>query len=361
MVQKKRGWQWAVPAVFFVMIAGCILEGPGPDIVSTEKEEGRYYSADEVRRITLDHPWLLSSEYFLNRKYPGEEAAEEEEKAKTELEERVAKLEKSMTGEASARATSENQAARKAAALALPAVPVKIGFYLDVPEHGGEEAASLVNAADKAAAGAEALCVVNHYTVRDILASTDCRKTGDYECMARNLTLYPGVRMLVVAENLEIPENMPGEASLRLKVMDAALASAYPSMEMTRRLEDRAHVSTFFSDAVNRAFAYAKNKAEIMPPHCRVFSVKNQRAYISAGRSSGLTPGDTLRVVSGGEAVKSPTGLLVGWLPGEETGALKVQALVGKDVAACAPVSGEMPEKGSYVLFSAPSGHELKD
>ena len=301
------------------------------------------------------------SEYFFHREYPGEEAAEKEEKAKAELEDRVARLEENFKGEASARSTQEKRAASQAATAPVPAVPVKIGFYLDVPDHGGKMAASLINAADKAAASADALRVVNHYTVRDILAPTDCITSGDYECMARNLALYPGVRMLVVAESLEIPKSLPGEACLRMKVLDAGLASAYPTMEMTRRLEDNVKVSIFLSDAVNRAFAYAKNKAEIMPPHCRVFSVKNQRAYISAGERSDLAPGDELRIVSGGEAVKSPTGLLVGWLPGEETGVLKVEALVGKDVAACRLTSGNMPEKGGYAIFSTPSGQETED
>ena len=354
MYRHQRLWRWLGLSVLLIVVAGCSLGGPKPDIVSEEKKEGQAYSAAEVRRMNIDHPWLLSADYFLNREYPEEKASDQEQAAREKLEARVQQLEKKMEGEQPSAAESESPAG----SITTPrgkAQPVKIGFYLDAAKSGGESAASLIRAADEAAGKAEALHLVNHYTLRDVLASTDCMAAGDYDCMARNLALYPGVRMLVVAENLEIPENMPGEASLRLKVLDAGLASAYPPMEMTRRLEDRARVPGFLADAVDRALAYAKNKAEIMPPHCRVFSVKNQRTYISAGRRSGLAPGDTLRVVSGGEAVKSPTGLLVGWLPGDETGTLTVEALVGKDVAACRLKSGEMPVKGSYVLFPATS------
>ena len=360
MFQHQRVWQWMGMAGLLIMVAGCSLGGPRPDIVSEEKKEGQAYSAAEVRRMNIDHPWLLSGDYFLNREYPAEKASDEEPADREQLEARVQQLEKQVGEEKPSPSDSESPAGTVASAKDKTP-PVKIGFYLDVPESAGKRGASLVKAAGEAAAGAETLRLVNHYSIRDILASADCRAADDYDCMARNLALYPGVRMLVVAEQMQIPDQLPGEAALRLKVLDADLVSGYPKMEMTRRLEDRAAVPAFLQEAVRRAFAYAKNKAEIMPPHCRVFSVKNQRAYISAGKRSGLAPGDVLRVVSGGETVKSPTGLLVGWLPGEETGTLKVQALVGKDVAACAPVSGEMPEKGSYVLFSAPSGDRMEN
>jgi len=360
LYRHQRRWKWLGLAGLLIMLAGCSLGGPKPDIVSEEKKEGQAYSAAEVRRMNIDHPWLLSGDYFLNREYPSEQASGEEEAQQEKLEARVQQLEKKLEGGQPSPAGPESPADTVAPA-SDKTPPVKIGFYLDVPASGGKRAASLVRAAGEAAAGAEALRLVNHYSIRDILASTDCRAAGDYACMARNLALYPGVRMLVVAEQLQIPDKLPGEAALHLKVLDADLVSGYPDMEMTRRLKDRAAVPAFLQEAVHRAFAYAKNKAEIMPPHCRVFSVKNQRVFISAGKRSGLAPGDVLRVVSGGETVKSPTGLLVGWLPGEETGTLKVQALVGKDVAACAPLSGEMPEKGSYVLFSAASGDRMED
>ncbi len=43
---------------------GC---GPKPDMVNTTPDPGERYSADDVRRMSVDQPFLISGDYFRNR------------------------------------------------------------------------------------------------------------------------------------------------------------------------------------------------------------------------------------------------------------------------------------------------------
>jgi hypothetical protein len=57
----------AVQIFLACMITAMVGCASAPDIASTEKSEGEKYSADEVRHMTVDQPFLTSGEYFRER------------------------------------------------------------------------------------------------------------------------------------------------------------------------------------------------------------------------------------------------------------------------------------------------------
>lgn len=334
---------WIGIGVLLLFCSGCAFIEPGPDIGSTEKQEGQAYSADEKRRILLDHPGLLSGEYFLKRGMPeAEENAAPEQSA-------------NQGGKAgSAKQASGNRGAyfagKKDFAAGVDGRRIKAGLFFAVENAGAGAAERLMEAAWRAAP--ENFLLINDAAIRELLVRTECVGKKDLRCMAENLALYPGVRMVIAAEEITLPESLPGRAVFSFSVMDAGLLYRYPAIQMQEQVEKAEAVDAFLRDAMEEAFAYAGRKAQLMPRHCRVFSVKNQRAYISMGKRSGIEAGDVLQVVSGGETVTSPGGLPVAWIPGAKKIRLRVESLVGEGIAACSPVDKQMPEMGDYVLMA---------
>lgn len=343
MGHTNRCRWWIGLGLLLLFCGGCAFIEPGPDIGSTEKKEGQTYSADEKRRILLDHPGLLSGEYFLNRNLPeAEEEAVPEQPAGQDRK----------TG--SARQSSEDQgvyfAGKGDFAAGVDGRRIKAGLFFEAENAAPGGTERLMQAAWQAAP--ENFLLINDAAIRELLVRTECMGKKDLRCMAENLALYPGVRMLIVAEEIALPESLPGRAAFSFSVMDAGLLYRYPAIRMQEQVKKAEAVDGFLRDAMEEAFAYAGRKAQLMPRHCRVFSVKNQRAYISMGKRGGIEAGEVLQVVSGGETVSSPGGLPVAWIPGTKKTRVRVESLVGDGIAACSPVDGEMPEMGDYVLMA---------
>jgi hypothetical protein len=88
----------------------------------------------------------------------------------------------------------------------------------------------------------------------------------------------------------------------------------------------------------------------MIPWYCKSFSKEDGRYYITAGEKSGLMVGQTLRIMTPGKLVKSPTGLPAGWIPGKEKGRLKVELFFGDDFSACSLVSGREPRAEDLIM-----------
>lgn len=327
---KWMGW-----ALFLIFIAGCSLTGPKPDIVSKEKTADETYTNAEVRRMTVDQPHLMSGDYFRSRMVEDSRATE---------------LGEIMPGN---REKAE-QPAKMAAAPAAPpdsnGYPLKVGVLLKKNGFSASAASRLMQAADRAAD--ENILLVNDTGMRELMASTDCAAASDIVCIAKNAALYPGVRMLVTVNEPQLPEVFPGQAGIRLALWDAALTYQYPEIEITDRIERSGQADTFLQQAMAQVFDYAKRKAGVMPAHCRVFSVKENRIYINAGQMTGIPIGETYHVVPGGDTVESPNRVPVAWVPENEKARIRVERLVGSDAAECRLIKGEMPGPGAYVLLN---------
>ncbi len=359
--------------MLFLMLLwwGC---ASAPDIVSKETKEGDAYSADEVRRVTVDQPFLLSGDYFREKK---------QEKridlgnllSKNESESKDSGVEELSNSKIQAQASNPPipqasnpipqasnppipQASNPIPQASNPSIPnpsnpqpfpPKVGFILD-PESMTRETAKAILLATPQVAKAFPVIVADQDQIMETLTSTDCLEKRDLLCVSRAVGVYPGVRMLALIERFEIPKQMPGTVRTRIEVVDTGLSVRYPLIEITAQLRNKAEVNTFISQVLRNLFDFAVKKSGIMPWFCRSFSREKQSWYISAGKMSGLKPGDALRVVSGGKLVKTPAGLPAGWIPGKQKGTLKVDLLFGRDFASCSLTEGEGPDSDDMLL-----------
>ncbi len=374
-VWNRVGWLCGV----LFCLAGC---APLPDMVSTEKEAGEAYSADEVRRMTVDQPFLLSGEYFRER----------DQEPKVVLDEMLGDKD-TPTGEPVAKApgavtASKPRAVKKPAADApkprpadtsvaaakeprpeIPPVAAAASEASDrkVGAHGPDRGPSgefalpvkvaVVMDGEGMAAGVDErisesiplgvrglpVLIADQEKVREVMARAQCPNRRDLLCLSRALGLYPGVRMLVLVESADLPDRIPGTVTVRMAVVDTGLLFRYPMMEAAVPVASAAAVDTALAGAVQRALAFAVDKSEVMPWFCRAFAFEDQTWFVTAGDRTGLKPGDQLRVLSPGKVVRSPTGMPAGWLPGEPKGRLRVDQLFGADFAACSLVEGAGP------------------
>ena len=341
-VRRWVGW-----CLCFFLLAGCSLTGPKPDIVSEEKGSDQAYSNAEVRQMVVDQPHLMSGDYFRKRN--------DQAMASAELEEMLP----GSNGKASQAGNSmrksgnqvvvENEAACDQRVQEDDRYRLKIGFFLAKRDLPVSRASRLIQAANQAAGNN--MILINDTGMQEVIASSVCPKAEDFACIAESAALYPGVRMLVIGKEVHLPEEFPAEGSIRFTVMDAALGYSYPEIEIADRIQEAPLTDEFLKDAMVRVFDYARRKAQVMPEHCRVFSVKNSRAYISAGDLNGLKEGAVYSFVRGGEFIRSPNGVPVAWVPGDIKGKLRVERLVGSDLAACRLIEGVMPGQGDYVLL----------
>ncbi len=369
-----RGW---IVGVLLCCWGGC---GPKPDMVNTGKAPGEAYSADEVRRMTVDQPFLLSGEYFrerdqeprvvLDEMMGGKDRPAAESGAKAPAGGTALKASDRKDAAPGSRQADKSMAAateprpdippvKAAAPLAVSdrkdgapgseggssgefGLPVKVGVVVD-----GQGMAAGVDEriSESISLGVRGLPVViaDQDKVREVMTRTRCSNARDLLCLSQALGLYPGVRMLVLVESADLPDRIPGTVTVRMAVVDTGLLFRYPMMEAAAPVDSAAAVDTALAGAVQRALAFAVDKSEVMPWFCRAFAFEDQTWFITAGGRTGLKPGDQLRVLSPGRVVKSPTGLPAGWLPGEAKGRIRVDQLFGADFAACSLVEGAGP------------------
>ncbi len=308
-------------AAICCLMSGCM--GSWPDVVSKDRAPGEEYSNAEVRQMIVDQPQTLSGDYFRKR---GAENLSSEEKEPA----------------AQGPAQSADQP--------HDAYGLKIGIIPEENPYDAMVAGQFATAA-LAAAGPD-IILVGPDSIQEILANANCAGREDLFCIAGQLSIYPGVRMLIMCDAVHLPQSFPGVAALRCSVVDTGLIHSYPVQEMTLTVESRADADAFLQQSLQRLFSYAKEKAVIMPRHCRVFSVKDERCYIGAGAVTGLKTGDVFDVFAGGEMIASPTGIPVGWIPRDKRGTIRVESLLGEDSAACEPVDGTMPAVGDFVILT---------
>lgn len=329
--------------LFFMLLCwGC---ASAPDIVSKETPEGETYSADEVRQVTVDQPFLLSGDYFREKK---------QEKT-VDLGNLFSKNE---SGDSDSQKLKKAEIQEQPQTSPVPQRPVpqvpqpfptKIGFILDHENMTRETAEQILRSMAKAAE-AFPVAVADQDHIMEVLATTDCFEKKDLSCVSKAVGVYPGARMLALIELFEVPEHKPGSAKTRIEIVDTGLGFRYPLMEITAQVTNKADVHLFIAQVLRNIFDFAVRKSAVMPWFCRCFSREKDSWYISAGRISGLKPGDMLKVVSGGTVVRNPAGLPAGWIPGKQKGILKVEQLFGKDFAACSLTQGEGPNPDDMLL-----------
>lgn len=82
----------------------------------------------------------------------------------------------------------------------------------------------------------------------------------------------------------------------------------------------------------------------------RVAKIIGTRIYVNAGRTSGLNPGDILKVITEGQEIYDPeSGAMIGMSQGEVKGTLEVIDYFGQDGAVCNLHSGGSVTEGDFV------------
>lgn len=310
-----------------IMLQGCTtLWGPKPDIVSEEKAPEQAYSNADKRRLLIDQPQMLSGDYFRERTEKPQE-----------------NIRFKLPG------TGSELTAGKNPEVSPGDLPIKIGLFIPEGTVEGRSGEKFAEAMARSLPGG--ITIVPPGRLREVIAGSNCSNRGDIDCICREAALYPGIRMLVVPESLKLPDAFPGTAEIRFRLFDADLAHGYPVGQMAATVRTESEIDAFLDQTCKRILTDLQRNARIMPRHGRVFSVKSDRIYINAGKSSQLNIGDTFRLVPGGETVETPSGIPVGWVPGTVKGTIRVESFVGEDVADCILISGEMPAGGDVVLF----------
>lgn len=361
-----------LPALLMAaIVTGC---APLPDMVSTEKKEGETYSADEVRQVTVDQPFLLSGDYFRERNQEptveldnligtDEDAPPTEQKtpAPPEKPREPTDIPPSAPPETVHPATSvQDTAAADTRSTPPPATPetassteepspVKVGLIIDtatVPE----ETARLLRQMTPQAAARLPVLMADPEKVSEVMAGTTCARERDLACLSRALGIYPGVRMVVLVEEMILPDTFAGTLAGQVSLVDTGLLYRYPVMAVRVPVPAAGETETAVTAALQQVLAVAARKQDLMPWFCRVFHQDEEAFYISAGKRSGLEAGDRLQVVSGGRVVPSPTGHPAGWLPGGKQGMVEVTRLFGEDFAACRLVEGTAPTPADLLM-----------
>ena len=305
-----------------------------PDIVSREPEAGERYSAEEVRRMSVDQPFLMSGDFFRERNRDRDEMI------------RPGELIDSVRSPASAPAD------KGAEPLPSTASAIKMALVFD-PSSIGE---TVIGAAVSAVPVIERdlpVIVADPGRVRDMLASAGCLERRDLGCVSSSLGRYPGARMVILVEGFETTDT--GSARLTVSVVDTGLGHRYPPMAIEAPAPSADDRNALVRGGLIRAVAFAVERSTGMPWYCRAFGQEGEQWYVTAGERSGLTPGDRLVVVSPGRVVKSPAGAPAGWIPGEPKGTLQVDALFGDDFSACTLTDGSAPAAEDLLMRRAPT------
>ncbi|WP_459915955.1 hypothetical protein [Desulfocicer niacini] len=226
--------------------------------------------------------------------------------------------------------------------LAKDKMKLKTGLLIDRSKvlPGTVEKISL--ASEKFAEGG-GIVLVGNDEIYETLAQNNVLENKDLYRTSGILTVYPGIRMLVLVETFKLPDVFPGMGSAMVSIVDAGLLYRYKPVKFEMPIKTDEDVSKFVENIVYSTFAKAIESSEITPWFCRTFSSEENSFYINAGEKTGLEKGMLLRVTSPGKQIKSPAGTPAGWIPGEVRGVLKVERFFGKDFAACSIVEGERP------------------
>ncbi len=352
-----------------LLAAGCVNK---VDMVSEEKAKGKKYSADEIRRITVDQPFFVSGDYFRERDQKTVPAKEliakamgndDKEKvgASQKKPEKVAASDVQETDRQPAKDRAKAIRIEKAGNIKpqkksakpvfadIDSFPPKIGILFDREKIDSDTISKIRIIADSLAKSMK-IYLADANKTDETVSHGPCTKKRDLLCTSKALGVYPGVRMIVLAEEFKLPKTLPGKAVSIFSLVDTGITARYPSIEIAAVLNTETEKDSFIMGTLQNMFEIALDKEKIMPWFCRVFSKQDNRYYITAGKTSGLKPKDRLVIMAPGKMIKSPAGLPAGWIPGKEKGIMEVELLFERDFAACILVKGSEPGKEDMIV-----------
>ncbi|CAN2047290.1 Flagellar assembly protein T C-terminal domain-containing protein [Candidatus Magnetomoraceae bacterium gMMP-13] len=353
--EKLKNMRLYLSLFFFMILIGC---ASSTDIISTEKAKDAKYSNDDVRKVTVDQPFLISGDYFREREQKPSiklkslfsKKSSDQPKVYQNHENRIRLLEQQLAQSRSVEFSTPPKPVYQKATQPVSFFPVKVGFIIE-SKNIDQETLEKINLAISKLSTGYPVFIIDMDEINENISNIDCPDEQDLICLSEAVKVYPGARMTAYIEKFKLPETMSGVINISISVIDTGLSFQYPAIEISDSVKNEADVHAFIAGALKGVFDFIVKKNEIMPWHCRSFSSENENWFITAGRISGLKKGDTLKIVQKGHIVKSPSGLPAGWIPGKQKGILEVNLFFGKDFAACSLLEGQGPEPEDLLLI----------
>ncbi len=365
-------------SVFLIFLCwGCASP---PDIVTTDKENNSGYSNSEIREITVDQPFLLSGDYFRERKQPpavdlGRVFSSEKnitanqeqlEKKIDDLQKQVASLNKEKQKAMTSLPEKEFQdnkhkydAAYNDDAVVYNAaaeqeinktLKIKTGLLIDNTRVLPANIQKISITAEELVKKMPAI-LVNNDEIYETLAQNNALEKKDLYRTSGILTVYPGIRMLILIENFTLPDFFPGTGNAVISIVDSGLFYRYQPVRFEMNIQNNDDVQKFIKETIHTSLSKAIEASKVAPWFCRAFSGEGGLFYINAGEKTGLEKGALLKITSAGQVIKSPAGVPAGWIPGHIKGRLKIEQFFGKDFAACSIVEGEKPTVYDFLVL----------
>lgn len=170
--------------------------------------------------------------------------------------------------------------------------------------------------------------------VQESLAGADCGNMLSRPCLD-SVAVFPGVDVLVELRTA------PGDAStVRAIFADTLTGAVSAPVDLEKPRAGDADAYDALADAI---LLNAAQRAALTPWAARAFGGGGSSWQINAGKRSGLKIGDVLEIRAGGQVLRAPSGAIAGWVPGPVKGRLRVEQLVGEDVAIAKLIEGEAP------------------
>ncbi len=327
-----------------------------PDIVSETPVNGTMSNA-YVRRIVVDQPYLISGDYFLNRPTPKNVIDLNKFFKKSEsLEARVAKLEKEvkqkdMSNSAHMRPEIQKRVIKQPV---LPQMSNQLKTKMGVIFLGGGD---YIKIKDRFTWFLSNFSQQKHFLflrdseLRELLEPTRCLKKRNINCIVKNLSIYPGLRFLIVVDNIDVPLKFPGKVLFNINIIDTGLGYNYFFLKVSKTFKTRKEFDDYLKRLSMGVVKFAMEKKGMMCWFSHIFSIRGDKYYISAGRLSGINTGDVLKVVEYEKPIYAPTGVPVAWSPGKILGKLKVVRLIGRDVSECVKIEGNITSKVGNIVI----------
>jgi len=346
------------------LIFSCWGCASSPDIVTTDKKNATGYSNAQIREITIDQPNLLSGDFFRERTQTeaisdvDSGAASSAEKVISANQEALEKKVNALQNEVALLKTAPAKTTPILVEKSLQDnndhplekshMKLKTGLLIDRSKVLADTVKRISLAAEKFV-GTGKIVLVGNDEIYETLAQNNALENKDLYRTSGILTVYPGIRMLVLVENFTLPDAFPGMGNAMVSMVDAGLLYRYKPVKFEMHIKTDEDASKFVESIIYSTFTKAIESSQVTPWFCRVFSSEENFMYINAGEKTGLEKGMLLKVSSPGKQVKSPAGTPAGWIPGEVKGILKVERFFGKDFAACSVVEGEKPTVYDYL------------
>jgi hypothetical protein len=275
-------------------------------------------------------------------------------------------LQRALTGDRRAQQTKLEEAEQRIARLEqqlqreeLPAQPAqvrptpaergslahKVGVLLD-PRLTVAAPSALQQALD-AAAQQHPVVLVPAAELEQQLAAYGCQPPSVEPC-AERLAAYPGVHF--VAEVGAVKAAPLDRVVTTARLHDTANGTSRTLGNIPLQTQDGELTPSAVHALADKIMMEVRAAARAAPWSTRAFNREGDEIYLAAGARSGLRQGMVLDVHEQGRPVRSPTGAIAGWIPGDKKGSVQVTRLFGEDYAVAKLVEGQPPAAGDRLL-----------